>query len=90
MRQKISSALTLCLAFALLMVNISGCGKKQEPKEGETALWYINAEETDVTREAYTLKGDTTDAQIKNALKALKKEPNTIEYKSAFQNHIAV
>lgn len=90
MRRKISSVLTLCLAFALLMVNITGCGKKQEPKEGETALWYINAEETDVAKEAYTLKGDTTDAQIKNALKALKKEPNTIEYKSAFQNHIAV
>ena len=45
MRRKISSVLTLCLAFTLLMVNITGCGKKQEPKEGETALWYINAEE---------------------------------------------
>ena len=90
MKIKIRRILSVCLALLMLINGVTGCGRHREPKEGETALYYINAEGTDLVKEAYKITGDSRNSRIRYALKSLKKEPDTIEYKSAFQNHTAV
>ena len=47
----------MCLALLMLINGITGCGRHREPKEGETALYYINAEGTDLVKEAYKITG---------------------------------
>lgn len=89
MKKQIYSGITVCIAVLLVITGITACGRR-EPKDGETALYYVNAEGTDLVKEAYRFTGDTRQARIAHALKDLKKEPDSIDYKSAFQNHTAV
>ena len=44
MKIKIRRILSVCLALLMLINGVTGCGRHREPKEGETALYYINAE----------------------------------------------
>ena len=74
MKNKIWSSLCVTLCVLLL----AGCGKGKEPDGSGTYLYYVNQKGTGLVKESYEFKGDSVEDEIKDVLKTMKKEPDSI------------
>lgn len=82
MNRKKKSYAIVCVLMCLLL--LAGCGRGKEPEEGETFLCYVSAEGTALVKEAYEIQGGSAEEQIRNILKDMEEEPDSIDYKSVF------
>ena len=81
----------LCIIICLILAALpAGCGKGKEPDASKAHIYYINMEGTALVKKGYDLRGDSPEEEIENILKDMKKEPESIEYKSAFPKETAV
>lgn len=62
--------------IAVFMMLLCGCGKEEEKTVvSGPRLYYLNAQETKLVSEEYELKADFKEAQVKELIDALDKEP---------------
>lgn len=80
MRRKI---VRLLFGMMFLMLMLTACGKGKEPNGNGTYLYYISADGTTLVEKSYEFRGDTPEEEMENYLKEMKKEPESIDYKSA-------
>lgn len=78
----------ICLLACLLL--LGGCSREKEAKKSGTYICYVNTEGTGLVEESYEITGDSVEEEIKDVLKAMQEEPDTIEYKSAFPKGVSV
>lgn len=88
MRKKVKRGMLLCLAGLFLL--LSGCGKGKEPKAGGYRVYYLNTEETQLVEEYCESSAEDVESRVSEVLELLKKEPETIEYKSVFIGGVEV
>lgn len=79
-----------CFCVLSVILLLSGCGRGREPDISGTKMYYVNAEGTGLEKESYEIKGDTTEEEIESVLEDMRKEPDSIEYKSAFPENVEV
>lgn len=84
-RRKFAAFLSLLMCVSLLV----SC-KKNDVKEGEYELYYVNIQTQALEQEEVQIDGDTTEKKIESMLKELKKNPEDVEVKSAFPKGIKV
>lgn len=85
------------LSFGLLILmsaGVFGCGQeegtgKTDEIEG-TYLCYVNTEEDSLARESYEIQGETADEEVEDVLEEMQKEADSIDYRSAFPDHVSV
>lgn len=85
------------LSFGLLILmsaGVFGCGQeegtgKTDEIEG-TYLCYVNTEEDSLVRESYEIQGETADEEVEDVLEEMQKEADSIDYRSAFPDHVSV
>lgn len=51
---------------------------------------FVNNDGDGLVREEYEIKGDSTEEEIEDVLRAMKEEPDSIDYKSAFPENVQV
>lgn len=68
----------LCLLFLV------GCGKGNEPEEGDTFICYVDTEKTALVKEAYEVHSEKAEGQVTEYLEGMMAEPDSIDYKSVF------
>ncbi len=73
--------MVFCTVFIMLM--LAACGRGKEPGGSGTYLYYVSADGTTLVEKPYELRGDTPEEEMENYLKKMKKEPESIDYKSA-------
>lgn len=74
----------------MMTVLLAGCSTGKEPDTSKSHIYYVNAEGTALIEQGYNLEGDTVEAEIKAVLKDMKKESDSIDYKSAFPEKLEV
>ena len=85
------------LSFGLLILmsaSVFGCGQEEgtgatDEIEG-TYLCYVNTEEDSLARESYEIQGETADEEVEDVLEEMQKEADSIDYRSAFPDHVSV
>lgn len=85
------------LSFGLLILmsaGVFGCGQEEgtgttDEIEG-TYLCYVNTEEDSLARESYEIQGETADEEVEDVLEEMQKEADSIDYRSAFPDHVSV
>lgn len=85
------------LSFGLLILmsaGVFGCGQeegtgKTDEIEG-TYLCFVNTEEDSLARESYEIQGETADEEVEDVLEEMQKEADSIDYRSAFPDHVSV
>ena len=85
------------LSFGLLILmsaSVFGCGQEEgtgatDEIEG-TYLCYVNTEEDSLAREPYEIQGETADEEVEDVLEEMQKEADSIDYRSAFPDHVSV
>ncbi|MEG1992040.1 MAG: GerMN domain-containing protein, partial [Acetivibrio sp.] len=92
MKKRINILILLSLAICLM-----GCKKENEKEknienqESKTYIYYLDNKETQVVREAYSPKGNTTKEQLSEYAKALKeKKPKDLTYKKALPDIVTM
>lgn len=80
--------MAVCLLACLLL--LGGCKKQDKLEKGGPRIYYVNVDGTGLVEESYEITGDTVEAEVKDVLKAMKEEPDSIEYKSAFPENVSV
>ena len=85
------------LSFGLLILMSAGVfGSGQEEGTGKTDeiegtyLCYVNTEEDSLARESYEIQGETADEEVEDVLEEMQKEADSIDYRSAFPDHVSV
>lgn len=89
MRKRVESIIFLCLMLVVLgALTLGGCGKGNDPAAEGYRIYYLDVEETELIEEYCEteegMKEESVESQIEEVLKLLKKEPDTIDYKSVF------
>ena len=79
---------SLCVTLCVLL--LAGCGKGKEPDGSGKYLYYVNQKGTGLVKESYEFKGDSVEDEIKDVLKTMKKEPDSIDYKSVFPKEVRI
>lgn len=82
-------AITLVLCLALLF-GCSGQEQTEQEKIDGTYLCFVNLAGDGLVREAYEIKGDSMEEEVEDVLASMKKEPDSIDYKSAFPENVRV
>ena len=77
-----------CLCILSAAILLSGCQRGGKPGTTGTCMYYVNAEGTGLGKEAYDIKGDSAEEEIKSVLKDMYKEPEDDDYRSAFPEEI--
>lgn len=85
------------LSYGLLILmsaGVFGCGQEEgagttDEIEG-TYLCYVNTEEDSLARESYEIQGETADEEVEDVLEEMQKEADSIDYRSAFPDHVSV
>ena len=80
-----------CFLGALcLSVLLGGCGQGTMPDRNRTYIYYVNGDGTGLVKEEYELPGGSTKVQISAALEELRKETDSIEYKSVYPDYVHI
>lgn len=77
-----------CLCILLIAMLLTGCGRGRKPEVSGTCIYYVNTEGTRLVKEAYDIKGDGAEAEIKAVLSDMQKEPEDEDCRSAFPKGI--
>ena len=85
---KKTGRMIFCIVFIMLM--LAACGRGREPGGGGTYLYYISADGTTLVEKPYEFRGDTPEEEMENYLKKMKKEPESIDYKSAVPSDLEI
>ena len=83
----------LVMTFLLCLGLAAGCGREEETDPAQiegTYLCFVNNDGDGLVREEYEIKGDSTEEEIEDVLRAMKEEPDSIDYKSAFPENVQV
>ena len=75
----------LCLCLLL-----GGCGQGTMPDGNKTYIYYVNADGTGLVQEDYELPDGDIRQQIAAILEELKRETDSIEYKSAYPESVRI
>lgn len=85
------------LSFGLLILmsaGVFGCGQEEGTGKADeiegTYLCYVNTEENSLVRESYEIQGETADEEVEDVLEEMQKEADSIDYRSAFPDHVSV
>ena len=85
------------LSFGLLILmsaGVFGCGQEEGTGKTDeikgTYLCYVNTEEDSLARESYEIQGETADEEVEDVLEEMQKEADSIDYRSAFPDHVSV
>lgn len=85
------------LSFGLLILmsaGVFGCGQEEGTRKTDeiegTYLCYVNTEEDSLARESYEIQGETADEEVEDVLEEMQKEADSIDYRSAFPDHVSV
>lgn len=85
------------LSFGLLILmsaGVFGCGQEEGTEKTDeiegTYLCYVNTEEDSLARESYEIQGETADEEVEDVLEEMQKEADSIDYRSAFPDHVSV
>lgn len=84
-RRRYACVLNLIICLILL----TSCGKSGADDENYE-LYYVNTQMTALEQEERHIDGDTSEQQIESMLKALKKNPEDVEMKSAFPEGVKI
>ena len=83
--------MTLCIALMGICVGLlAGCSKGKEPGKNDTFVYYLNTEGTALVKEVYKFEKDRTKEAVGDVLREMKKEPDSIDYKSVFPKKVQV
>ncbi len=82
--------LAYILSMSLCLGMLAGCGKGKEPRKGETFVYYVNTEGTALVKEAFELKEESAEEEIRDILAAMKAETDSIDYKSVFPKKVKI
>lgn len=88
MKRKERAGLLFC--FLLCAVFLYGCGKGKEPERGGYRIYYSDADGVQLVEEHCNSEEETVEGKIDEILKLLKKEPDTIDYKSVFVEGVEI
>lgn len=77
-------------SLLITMILLAGCTKGGKIERGSTYIYYVNTAGTGLEKEEYELSGDSVETQIEDVLNAMREEPDSIEYKSAFPKGVSV
>ncbi len=80
----------LCAGIFCLCLIIGGCGQGTIPGSSKTYIYYINGDGTGLTQEEYELPDGSTREQIDAVLKELRRETDSIDYKSACPHYVHI
>lgn len=75
----------LCLCLLL-----GGCGQGTMPDGNKTYIYYVNADGTGLVQEDYELPDGNIREQIAAILEELRRETDSIEYKSAYPEYVRI
>lgn len=81
------------IAFFLCLGLLFGCGGEEtaDPDTIDgTYLCYVNLDGDGLVREEYQIQGDSVREEIESVLSVMEKEPDSIDYKSAFPENVRV
>lgn len=73
-----------------LCVFLSGCGQGTMPDGNKTYIYYVNSEGTGLEKEEYVFSGNNVEEQIDAVLEELRKETDSIDYKSAYPEYVHI
>lgn len=82
--------LSMLMIVCLCVLFLYGCGKGQIPEGSKNYIYYVNTEGTALVNEEYTISGEDINEQIKDMLRELQKETDSIDYKSAYPENISI
>ena len=69
---------------------LAGCSKVKEPVKGGNFIYYVNADGTSLVKEPFELKSKATQDSIRDVLRAMTAETDSIDYKSVFPKEIKI
>ncbi len=69
---------------------LAGCSKRKEPVKGGNFIYYVNADGTSLVKEPFELKSKATQDSIRDVLRAMTAETDSIDYKSVFPKEIKI
>ena len=76
--------------FLCLSILLGGCGQGTIPDRNRTYIYYVNGDGTGLVKEEYDLPGGSTKGQISAVLEELRKETESIEYKSVYPKYVRI
>jgi germination protein M len=79
----------LCVMLACLVL-FSGCGNKKLEPESDTYIYYVNVEDTALTKKMYEFSSTTMESEIDEILAEMQKDIEDEEYKSAFPEDVKI
>lgn len=92
MKQK--QKIILAGIFLLTLFGMFGCGgteTMEEPQDAEgTYLCYVNAGEDALVRKNYEIQGESTDQAVRELIRVMKEEPDSIDYHSVFPENVRI
>lgn len=79
------------LAWVLLPVLfVCGCGRGTAPEGAREYIYYVNADGTGLIKEEYEISGEGVEEQVDEALGELRKETDSLDYKSACPGNVYI
>lgn len=91
--KKLNRSKYLGIVLMLCLGLLFGCRDKEQTdleKIDGTYLCFVNIDGDGLVREEYQIQGDSVQEEIENVLSAMKEEPESIDYKSAFPENVRV
>lgn len=79
---KIFLLLTMCIFL------LTGCKRETILEEGQTAIYYLNKDETSVIPVAYEITGETVEKKIEELLLKLEETPESVDYRRAIPENV--
>ncbi len=76
--------------ISLCAILLTACSGHKEPEAGETCIYYVNTEGTELIREAYEITGDTKVSEIDGLLEAIQKTPDSVDYLSPVPEEVSI
>ncbi len=86
-------AINSAVVFMMCVIVLFGCGSDDQTdpeKIDGTYLCFVNLDGDGLVREAYEIKGDSVEEEVEDVLSAMQREPDSIDYKSAFPKNVKV
>lgn len=77
-----------CISLCALL--LTACGRHKEPKVGETCIYYVNTEGTELVRDAYEITGDTKVSEIDALVEAIQNAPDSADYISPIPEGVSI
>lgn len=76
--------------FLIICVLFGGCGQGTMPDRNKTYIYYVNGDGTGLVQEEYELTDKSARTQIEAMLKELRRETDSIDFKSAYPDYVDI